>query len=211
MKHPRRIYFGLTVLSVAVTAVFLALMPDTVPMHYDAAGVADRFGSKYENLIFPLCTAGMALLFSFLDKLQQENRKTLAYTGTGILVFFNALFAYMMWQSLRYDTSAATTDINRFIAIAMGLLLILLGSVMPKMRRNSMVGLRTPWSTSNDTVWQKSQQFAGVSASAAGLLLCLLGAVLNGIIVVIALLAVLFLWGAVCTAASWYYYKREFS
>ena len=211
MKHPRRIYFGLTVLSVAITAVFLVLMPDTVPMHYDAAGVADRFGSKYENLIFPLCTAGMALLFTFLDKLQQENRKALAYTGTGMLVFFNVLFAYMMWQSLRYDTSAATTDINRFIAIAMGLLLILLGRVMPGMRRNSMVGLRTPWSTANDTVWQKSQQFAGISASAAGLLLCLLGAVLNDIIVVIAMLAVLLLWGAVCTAASWYYYKREFS
>ena len=27
MKYPRRIYFGLTVLSVAVTTVFLALMP----------------------------------------------------------------------------------------------------------------------------------------------------------------------------------------
>ena len=209
MKHPRRIYFGLTVLSVAVTAVFLALMPDTVPMHYDAAGVADRFGSKYENLIFPLCTAGMALLFALLDKLQQENRKVLAYTGTGMLVFFNALFAYMMWQSLRYDTSAATTDINRFTAIAMGLLLILLGRVMPKAQRNSMFGLRTPWSTASDTVWQKSQQFSGVSAAVAGLLLCLVGAALNGTVVIIAMLAVLLLWGAVCTAASWYYYKQD--
>ena len=31
----------------------LLFLPDSIPVHYNAAGAADRWGSKYEMLIFP--------------------------------------------------------------------------------------------------------------------------------------------------------------
>ena len=44
-----------------------------------------------------------------------------------------------------------------------GLLFIFLGNKMPKLKRNSLVGLRTKWSMANDLVWKKSQRLGGIS------------------------------------------------
>ena len=49
----KRIMWAISVISLAGTAVVLQFMPEKVPMHYDLAGNIDRWGSKYENLIFP--------------------------------------------------------------------------------------------------------------------------------------------------------------
>ena len=39
-------------IALAGTAIVLPYMPDSVPMHYDMSGNIDRWGSKYENMIF---------------------------------------------------------------------------------------------------------------------------------------------------------------
>ena len=44
----------ISIISIILTAVALQFMPDSVPMHYNAAGEIDRWGSKYENYIFPI-------------------------------------------------------------------------------------------------------------------------------------------------------------
>jgi uncharacterized membrane protein len=44
----------ISLIALAGTAIVLHFMPDQVPMHYDAVGNIDRWGSKYENLIFPV-------------------------------------------------------------------------------------------------------------------------------------------------------------
>ena len=53
MKKGYWVILALVLLSIAVSVIFISMMPDQVPMHYNAAGQVDRMGSKYENLIFP--------------------------------------------------------------------------------------------------------------------------------------------------------------
>lgn len=50
----------------AGTAVVLLFMPDRVPMHYDITGTADRWGSKYEELIFPVIILAFCLFFTLM-------------------------------------------------------------------------------------------------------------------------------------------------
>ena len=92
MKCNYRLYGVLVLLSLVITCMFLLLMPDTVPMHYDAAGVVDRFGSKYENLVFPAIVAVVAVLFYALFKtkhVQPADGKVFFFTGLGMLIFFS--------------------------------------------------------------------------------------------------------------------------
>ena len=56
-----KILWIVTFIPTIVTAIVLKIMPDQVPMHYDAAGNIDRWGSKYENFIFPVIIIGMTL------------------------------------------------------------------------------------------------------------------------------------------------------
>ena len=92
-------------------------------------------------------------------------------------------------------------SISEFV-IGFGILLVVLGNIMPKVRRNSVFGLRTKWSLANDRVWQKSQRFGGFASVAAGFLLIFLAFLVPGIWNSLALLAVILVWLIVCVLAS---------
>lgn len=80
------------------------------------------------------------------QKGETVNEKILLYTGICTLLFFAALGFYFMLKAIRYDPDAAATvsiDAMKFTGIAIGILLVILGNIMPKMRRNAMFGLRT--------------------------------------------------------------------
>lgn len=68
------VLFGLVLLSLGVTAVCVWRMPDKVPMHYNAAGEIDRYGSRYENLLFPAVVLGIALLFAVMAGMQRRRK-----------------------------------------------------------------------------------------------------------------------------------------
>ena len=53
MKKLNKIMLILSISPTLLTSVFLFFMNDTVPMHYNASGAVDRYGSKYENFILP--------------------------------------------------------------------------------------------------------------------------------------------------------------
>lgn len=212
MKCNYRLYGGLVLLSLVITGAFLLMMPDTVPMHYNTAGVADRFGSKYENLLFPAAIAVIAILFFTLSKtkhIQPLNEKVFFFTGLSVLIFFNILFTYFLWTALTYqEDGAVMPEFGGVVDLAAGTLMVVLGNIMPKARRNSLFGLRTKWSMSSDRVWQKSQRFAGIASVIEGLLLILLSgasADWRQPLTVILICA----WLLICTAASLIYYRQE--
>lgn len=57
----------------------------------------------------------------------------------------------------------AGIDIDVFIvcALVISVLFIVLGNYLPKVERNSFLGVRAPWTRKNDVVWAKNQRFGG--------------------------------------------------
>ena len=164
-------------LSVAVTAIFLTLMPDTVPMHYNIKGEIDRYGSKYENLIMPVSMILLGVLFlllarHFRKRQQLENQRVVLASGSVLLGFLNVLFAYFLRSSASFapNLTDTTTDsiIFQITTIGLGFMLMILGYLMPQTSLNGIVGLRTVWSMKNEKVWQKSQKAGGIIMSACG-------------------------------------------
>ena len=66
MQLKKILYIVLMALPILVTLALLPSMPDQVPMHYGFDSQVNRWGSKYEMLIFPVLTlvAGIFLLAS---------------------------------------------------------------------------------------------------------------------------------------------------
>lgn len=70
----------ISIFSLVVTAVVLQFMPDSMPMHYDMEGKIDRWGSKYENLIFPIIILLLSLFWHlFLSYYEKKAAKTSVY------------------------------------------------------------------------------------------------------------------------------------
>ena len=210
MKSTKPLYrltFALILLGFVITAILLAFMPARVPMHYNATGEADRIGSKYENLLFPCSTALYGALFlvlaRYMGKKNAGSERPLLICTIVMCSWFDVLFTVLMLKPIRLSAGqAAEVDITKFTAIALGLILVVTGNIMPKATRNAVFGLRTTWSSKNDVVWQRCQRFGGYTGIAAGLLLVVLSCFLGGMAISAAMIAVLLLWTVVCIAGS---------
>ena len=185
----KKIMWIISFISLAGTALVLPLMPDLVPMHYDAAGNIDRWGSKYENLMLPVFVILITLLFflmvrffekkalhSTFEKEKAEAQsiaKVLGITGVSMAAMFTVMHGFTMYGSYQDAVSGATTwsvDINRVSGYLLGILMIVLGNFITKTRINSVIGVRTDWSMYNDNTWRKSNRVGAWCIMAAGVL-----------------------------------------
>ena len=179
----------ISLITLAGTAGVLYFMPDKVPMHYDLAGNVDRWGSKYENLIFPIMIICIALLMSLLagyyekkavkirdEKLRASsisNAKVLGVIGTVTTAMFAVMQGFILYGAYagaKTESTAAVVDIGKIMCILMGGLFVVLGLLLPKTRKNSTVGVRVSWSMYNDATWKKSNRFGGIALIIAGVL-----------------------------------------
>ena len=138
--------------------------------------------------------------------------RVLKITGIFSLLLFDALGFLFMVKSISYVPGATQdldSDVYKITFIAIGVLFVLLGNMMPKFRRNHFCGLRTKWSLASDSVWQKSNRFAGISAVICGFAMILLGALFSGTAVIVSNLVLVIVWIVICIAASYKYYKAE--
>lgn len=190
MKAKKTIYYLLMFLPILITVIVLPFLPENIPAHYNLAGEIDRWGSKYETLIFPLCAIGMGCFMLWMAKIAakeekngKNNEKIVFYTGMGLLLFFTAEHCYFLYKDFAAAKSmsySGTADINQFICVLLGIGILVMGNFMPKLRNNGIIGLRTSWSMKNDITWKKCQIFAGISFMIIGALMIAAGIFVEG-------------------------------
>ena len=189
MKTKKIIYFALMFLPLLITVAALPFLPEKIPAHYNFAGEIDRWGSKFETLIFPAVTIAMGFFMLFMAKVaaKDENGKTnekiVFYTGMGISLWFTAMHCFSIYKAFSAAGSmscAHEADINQLICVLLGISMVIMGNFMPKLRNNSIIGLRTSWSTKNDITWKKCQLFGGISFMICGALMIIRGIFMEG-------------------------------
>ena len=185
----KKIMWIISFIALIGTAIVLQYMPDRVPMHYDMSGNIDRWGSKYENMIFPIIILLMSLFWTLFirhydrkaEKVSDEkesagarsNAKVIGIAGLCMAAMFTVMQGFLLYGSYTEAISGAereTVDIAKVTCILMGIFFIIIGNVMTKTRINSNVGVRVSWSRYNETTWRKSNRFGAIAIIAAGLL-----------------------------------------
>jgi uncharacterized membrane protein len=179
------LYYILMFLPLVITLVALPFLPDQIPAHYGYDNQVTRWGSKYETLIFPAITILMGYFLLAMSKVaaKQEasgknNENAVIITGIASLILFNIMTCYFLYTGFNRieNLSSVSLDINQLLFAILGAIMIFIGSIMPKLRMNFVIGLRTPWSLKNEITWKKSQRFGGISFIIAGsviILICL--------------------------------------
>ena len=185
----KKVMWIISFIALAGTAIVLQFMPDSVPMHYDLEGNIDRWGSKYENLIFPVIILAVSLLCTLLINYYKKkagktadekesagarsNAKVISIVGIAMAVMYTVMQGVILYGSYTEAVSRAerqAVDIGKVSAILMGILFIVLGNFMTKTRINSTVGVRISWSMYNDNTWRKSNRFGAFAIMVAGVL-----------------------------------------
>lgn len=178
MKKLRIALFILMLLPLAAALACLPFLPESIPAHYGFTGQADRWGSKFETLFTPLMTLGFGLFMLAMAKVAardekdgQNNERVALITAIVSLLVFNGLAAFVLYTSFTglERFSDMPVDLSQIVGVLTGGGLIVMGNVMPKLRKNSLIGLRTKWSMKNDITWKKCQRIWGILSILSGI------------------------------------------
>lgn len=154
------------------SAVVYPRLPEEIPIHWGLSGEPDRWVDQtWGALLLPtimLVNWGLFVLFPRIDP-RQENiakfRKTydlIVNVGTGLVLLLHVL---ALGTALGWAVS-----LRSMLAIGLGILLAILGNVMPRARPNWTFGIRTPWTLENRRVWERTHRLGGALFLGAGLL-----------------------------------------
>jgi uncharacterized membrane protein len=161
-----------------LSAVTWSSAPERIPVHWNLAGEVDRYGGRFEGLLFlPLLAVALYLLLAFIPRLDPgranyaQFARTYAVVRTAVLALLAAVQGVIVaWiRGVRFDISLA-------VALLAGALFIVLGNALPKIRPNWFVGVRTPWTLSSRTSWTKTHRAAGWVFMATGAVVLATGA-----------------------------------
>ena len=173
----------------SAVAVFF-IMPDTVAAHFGINGTPDRYGSKYEAFLL----AGIVLVISavyFLIRIfirrsstddnsrTEKNIDILDTVVTLILVLFNVVNVFLLTVMTKPEIMKSKENmIFVIISSVIGVLFIIIGNILPKTKRNSLIGVRMKFCMDTDEHWYIANRACGVAMVISGLV-----SIISGLIV----------------------------
>ena len=153
--------------------------PDSIPVHWDITGQADRFGGKAEGLLLlPAMTFGIYLLLLFIPRIDPKRANYDKFAGVyriirTVLVVFMAGLHGVIIASIH----GVNLNIGMAVMVMTGIMLAVLGNYFGKLKPTWFVGIRTPWTLTSDLSWTKTHKLGGKIFVVFGLLMALAGIV----------------------------------
>lgn len=175
----------LTLITIALIAG-LALwnqLPDLMASHWNINNQVDGYMPKFWGVfLMPLITLGMLVLFLVIPGIDPLKANIAQFRET-FNVFIALIVAFMLYihgLTLAWSLGYQGFKMSAAMLPFMGVLFIAIGYLLKKARRNFFIGIRTPWTLSSDSVWDKTHQLGSVLFMISGAI-TLLGGLLGGV------------------------------
>ncbi len=162
---------------------WVQLPPDAqVPIHWGVDGQVNGTAPKIVGLLLiPAVTVGLSVLLYFLPRFEPR-AQNLARSGPAYVRMSSAVLILMAVIQLVLVASALgrPVDVTAVLSVAIGVLFIVLGDLLGKVRSNYMFGVRTPWTLASDLSWNKTHRLIGRLFVLLGLVVIAAGVIGGG-------------------------------
>ncbi len=155
-------------------------MPERVAIHWGLSGNADGYGSKFLGLfLIPIVSVVILPLFLVLPRIDPSRGIQRFREGYDWFVLgFVAFMAYIHGVTMAWNLGLRL-DMMRMLAPALGAMFYGIGALMGRSKLNWFVGIRTPWTLSDEKVWDATHKLGGRLFKACGVL-ALVGVLAEG-------------------------------
>ncbi|HVA87695.1 MAG TPA: SdpI family protein [Candidatus Saccharimonadales bacterium] len=134
-----------------------------IPIHWNINGRANGFAPRELGLFFvPLLALVLTGLFAIVPRVEPRRanlmRSSRAYGAVwiGVLCVMFVLHVVTTLIVLGHPLAIST-----WVHVALGLLFMVIGNYLGKVRSNFMFGIRTPWTLSSDLSWNRTHRLGG--------------------------------------------------
>jgi uncharacterized membrane protein len=178
VRRPLIVSAGLVLAMACLSLTAAHFLPGNVPLRFNANGVPTQYGSLDVPLaLMPLVAVMLTAIFAVLSKAEPRrdnliaSRVPYATRWIGGLLIIAAVHLWIIYTLVTTVRGAAPIDPERLFMVLAGVLIVVIGSQLARLRSNFMIGIRTPWTLSDDRTWQRTHRLARVPVMLAGLVI----------------------------------------
>ena len=162
----------LLLLSLAIAIYFNPRLPQRIPSHWNAAGEVDDYASKFVGLFLsPIILLVFLILFIVLPKIDpyKANVDKFRKYFDGFIIL---LFLFVIFLQIFIILWSLGTKLKPYIVfpVGLGILFFYVGIMLEKAKRNWFIGIRTPWTMSDEGVWDRTHKVGGLLFKITGVL-----------------------------------------
>jgi uncharacterized membrane protein len=173
------LFFRLTVfvagLSWLVAIAALPYLPETIPVHWNVYGGADGFADRLTGAFgLPIIITLTTILLVILPRFDRIRVSFDDARDIYAMVLFATVSLLLGIEGTTLLSSAGMgLPLTVVFPMLLGFFFIVVGSLMPHIRRNTTIGIRLPWTIRDETIWKKTHEHGGPVFVLAGVLIVL--------------------------------------
>lgn len=202
----------LVVITFAASIIVYPRLPARVPTHWNIRGQVDGYGPRWiSTFLLPAMLLVVWGLLRFLPRIDPRRANYAKMQGTyDLVVNLTLTLLAALHLVLLGAVAGAPISIARVVPALVGVSLVVIGNVLPRARPNWWFGIRTPWTLSNDRVWERTHRVGGYVMTAIGAL-AILASILGVTIALAAVGIAAAALGLGLIAYSYFAWKQETS
>ncbi|MFH1234042.1 MAG: SdpI family protein [Candidatus Diapherotrites archaeon] len=157
----------------ALGAYFYPGLPDSIPTHWGLDGEINGYMDKSIAIyLMPMLLLVLGLFFVILPVLDplRKNYEAFMPYFEGFIVLFSVFMLYIHVLTILAGLGFEI-KMNFMLLPALAFLFLYLALLMRKSKRNWFIGIRTPWTLSSDSVWEKTHRFGSYCFAVAAILM----------------------------------------
>lgn len=168
-------YFAACIVLAAIAFVATLLawphLPERVPLHWNVHGQVDGWGPRGMLMVVgPGAMLGELVIFALLPLLSPKRFEVESFMRTYLRIMLAVtLLAGYITAVLLFAGVTGHVDVSAALFGGISVVLVFLGNLMGKVRRNFFIGIRTPWTLASERVWYATHRLAGKTLVAAGI------------------------------------------
>lgn len=136
-------------------------LPETIATHWDASGEPDGFSGR-GTAVFVIPGVMLALLWvGMLVTARDHKGKEQSGAVVDLVIWLIPMISLIATGmpfaiALGYDVS-----VPDIVTVFLGVMMILVGNLMPKARQNRTIGIKIRWTLNSEENWTRTHRFSG--------------------------------------------------
>ena len=178
MRRMDMVSMGVIGLTSALTAAVYDRLPERMATHFDLEGNANGWMPRVMGAWFaPVFALGLWAFVRFVPRiLPKTDKDRLGDASAPLVAGLTALLMAALHVLILYVAIVPGASLARAIWVVLGAFYIALGLVIPRIKRNPVMGVRTPWTLTSDENWARTQRVGGYSMVLGGVVATAFGA-----------------------------------
>lgn len=146
-------------------------LPNPMPTHFGADGVADGWSDKsFAVFGLPLIMLVVHLCCIFASKADPKG-KNYSEKLFGLIVWLCPVLSILADGAMYAYALGVAVDISMLVMVFVSVMFIIVGNYLPKCKHNYTMGIKLPWTLADEGNWNATHRLAGYVWMLGGIVL----------------------------------------